>query len=291
MPTSESSSGEFVLSRRGLLRGSAAVTTTAALAVGGVFAATRNAAAVQTASDFYHPFTGYPVTGTWQDHIGRGSLGGIDFGMGVGTGLPACGGGVVTNIPENGTGGHTVTIAHDNGYRTQYMHLSQFVLDNGTRVAAGAIVGLSGGEPGAPGSGESTGPHLHWHMINPNGTRINPVEYVGGGGGKLPKTGTEQDGVPGVIFWQRAQKWLSLEAGYTGPVDGAPGKGTYSALQRALRDGWGYTGPIDGVPGAATYSALQRLAAEHGYTGPIDGAMGANSWRGVARFLNQDRWD
>lgn len=274
------------LSRRDLLRASVAVTTTATLAAGGVL----TAAGTAYASDFYHPFTGYPVTGTWQDHIGRGSLGGIDFGMGVGTELPACGGGVVTNIPENGTGGHTVTIQHDNGYRTQYMHLSQFLLADGTRVGAGDVVGLSGGEPGAPGSGESTGPHLHWHMIDPGGTRINPLDYVGGGNG-LPKTGTEQDGVPGVVFWQRAQRWLSIESGYTGPIDGDPGANTYAALQRNLRDNWGYTGPIDGDPGANTYAALQRLAAEYGYTGPIDGAMGTNSWRAVARFLNEDRWD
>ena len=37
--------------------------------------------------------------------------------------------------------------------------------------------------------GNSTGPHLHWHMINPSGTRINPLVYLGGGGGTgLPKT-------------------------------------------------------------------------------------------------------
>ncbi|GAB3432101.1 peptidoglycan DD-metalloendopeptidase family protein [Actinophytocola sediminis] len=242
------------------------------------------------APGFHNPFTGYPITGTWQDHIDRGSLGGIDYGMGVGTRLPAAGGGVVTNIPENGTGGHTVTIAHDNGYRTQYMHLSQFLLGNGTRVGMGDVVGLSGGAPGAPGSGNSTGPHLHWHMINPSGTRIDPLGYVGGGGGGLPKTATEQDGVPGSIMWQRAQNWLRAEHGYTGPIDGAPGANTYAAMQQAMR-GYGYTGPIDGVPGANTWSAVQRLGAQWGYTGPIDGVMGPNSWRAFARFLNQDKYD
>ncbi|MEV5765090.1 hypothetical protein AB0L34_11020 [Micromonospora sp. NPDC052213] len=54
---------------------------------------------------FYNPFGGYPITGTWQEHLNRGSLGGIDYGMPVGTRLPAAGGGVVTNDPNNGTGG------------------------------------------------------------------------------------------------------------------------------------------------------------------------------------------
>ncbi|MFC6092244.1 peptidoglycan DD-metalloendopeptidase family protein [Saccharothrix lopnurensis] len=267
------------ITRRTLLSG-------AGLAVAGGLVTTGNA----SAAAFYHPFTAYRITGTWEQHRSRGSLGGIDYGMAVGTRLPAAGGGVVTNTPDNGTGGHTVTIRHDNGYRTQYMHLSRFLLTNGTRVDVGGVVGLSGGQPGAPGSGSSTGPHVHWHMIDPGGTRINPLTYLAGIGGGLPKTGTEQDGVPGTVFWQRAQNWLRLEAGYTGPIDGAPGANTYAALQRALR-AHGYTGPIDGVPGANTWAAAQRLAARWGYTGPIDGVMGPNSWRGLARFLNQDRYD
>ena len=257
-------------SRRRLLRGSAAV-----IGAGVVGAALPTTAA---ASDFYNPFSG--------------SLGGIDYPLSVGTNLPACGGGTVTNTPELGTGGHTVTIAHPNGYRTQYMHLSQFVLGNGTRVSAGDNVGLSGGAKGAPGSGNSTGPHLHWHMINPAGVRINPLVYLdGGGGGGLPKTATEQDGVPGPIFWMRVQNWVRIDAGYTGPVDGVPGPNTYAGMQRYLASHHGYTGPVDGVPGPNTYSALQRLASHHGYTGPVDGVMGPQSWRGVARFVNRDRFD
>lgn len=107
----------------------------------------------------------------------------------------------------------------------------------------------------------------------------------------LPKTTTEQDGVPGTVFWQRAQNWLRIESGYTGPVDGAPGTNTYAALQRNMAAHYGYTGPIDGDPGTNTWAAVQRLAAGWGYTGPVDGVMGPNSWRGFAAFLNQDRWD
>ncbi|WNV85273.1 M23 family metallopeptidase [Umezawaea sp. Da 62-37] len=270
-------------SRRTFLSGSAAA------GVVTVFGAATAHAAVP---GFYNPFTGYAITGSWQEHINRGSLGGIDYGMGVGTRLPAAGGGIVTNIPNNGTGGHTVTIQHDNGYRTQYMHLSGFLLGNGTRIGMGGVVGLSGGAPGAPGSGNSDGPHLHWHMINPGGTRINPLTYLGsgGGGGGLPKTTTEQDGIPGAIMWKRTQNWLRLEQGYTGPIDGAPGTNTYAALQRGVR-AYGYTGPIDGVMGTNSWAGVQRLASHWGYTGPIDGVMGPNSWRGFARFVNQDKYN
>ncbi|CAM3545928.1 Peptidase M23 domain-containing protein [Stackebrandtia soli] len=284
--TKDQQSSRPGMSRRSILRYSAAA---AGIAIGGAGLVTP-----ASASDFYNPFTGYPITDGWWEHISRGSLGGIDFAMGVGTPLPACGGGTITNIPYNGTGGHTVTINHPNGYRTQYMHLSQFLLGNGTSVGAGAHVGLSGGAAGAPGSGSSTGPHCHWHMINPSGTRINPLDYIGGGGGgggTLPKTSTESDGIPGPIFWKRVQNWVRIDAGYTGPIDGVPGPNTYAAMQRYLAAHYGYGGPADGAPGPNTYAALQRLAARHGYTGPIDGVMGPNSWRGVARFVNQDRFD
>lgn len=269
------------LNRRSLLRG--AVATTGLVLAGGLAGA-----GTANAVTFYNPFTAYPITGTWQDHLNYGSLGGIDYGMGVGTRLPAAGGGTVRNIPYNGTGGHTVTIYHDNGYRTQYMHLSQFLVSDGTYVGTGGIVGLSGGAAGAPGSGSSTGPHLHWHMINPSGTRINPLTYIGSG--TLPKTTTQYDGIPGPVMWMRTQNWLSIESGYTGPIDGVPGVNTYAALQLNMRN-YGYTGPIDGIMGPNSWKAVQRLASYHGYTGPIDGIMGPNSWRGFATFINQDRWD
>ncbi|MEU6076809.1 peptidoglycan DD-metalloendopeptidase family protein [Micromonospora sp. NPDC047074] len=275
--------GRAGLDRRTVLLGGAAL---GAGAIAGLAVPGRALAAPV----IYNPFSGYSITGTWQDHLNRGSLGGIDFGMGVGTRLPACGAGTIQNIPDNGTGGHTVTIHHADGYRSQYMHLSQFLLGNGTSVSSGTIVGLSGGAVGAPGSGSSTGPHVHWHMINPSGVRINPLTYIGQNPGGLPKTSTEQDGIPGPIFYKRMQNWLRLTAGYTGPIDGAPGPNTYAALQRAMR-AYGYTGPIDGAPGPNTWRAVQRLASGWGYTGPIDGVMGPNSWRGFARFLNQDRWD
>ncbi|MDG9682192.1 M23 family metallopeptidase [Streptomyces sp. DH18] len=118
------------MTRRTLLRGSAA---SFGLAVGGVLFSAGTAKAV----DLFNPFSGYAMTDGWWDHINRGSLGGIDYAMGVGTGLPAAGAGTVTNIPYNGTGGHTVTITHSDGYRTQYMHLSAFHVSDGTWVGQG----------------------------------------------------------------------------------------------------------------------------------------------------------
>src|SRR5688572_27326188 len=117
--------------RRGLLRG-----TAAAVATGVAFGGLLRPAPAHAAPTIYNPFTAYPITSGWQDHLNRGSLGGIDYGMPVGTALPACGAGTIENTPFNGTAGHTLTIHHGDGWRSQYLHLSQFLLANGTSVAA-----------------------------------------------------------------------------------------------------------------------------------------------------------
>jgi len=204
------------ISRRSLLR------ATATIGVLGAGVGIGTASTAHAATGFYNPFTGYPISDGWAEHIARGSLGGIDYAMPVGTRLPAAGGGVVTNTPYNGTGGHTVTIRHDNGYRTQYMHLSQFLLGDGTRVGMGDVVGLSGGAAGAPGSGSSTGPHLHWHMIDPNGARINPLAFL------------ESD-IPGVpvvapVYETGNHNWQPMLVGHNGQALYAS---TISAVVRA----------------------------------------------------------
>ncbi|MGI3779180.1 MAG: peptidoglycan DD-metalloendopeptidase family protein [Janthinobacterium lividum] len=274
-----------VISRRSLLRGAS---------IGGLAVAagvTLPPLAAFAAPNIDNPFAGRTITQTWAQHQANGSLGGIDFAMPVGSPLPACGAGTITNVPNDGTGGNTVVIDLGGGWKSHYLHLSKFTT-NGLKVAQKDVVGWSGGARGAPGAGSSTGPHCHWHLIDPNGVRVNPLEHLTSGGGStgLPKTSAEQDGAPGTVFYRRMQNWLRLTEGYDGPIDGAPGKNTYAALQSAMRD-YGYTGPIDGVMGASSWKAVQRLAATRGYDGPIDGAMGPSSWRGFAAFLNDDKWD
>ncbi|MDZ4045802.1 MAG: peptidoglycan DD-metalloendopeptidase family protein [Rhodoglobus sp.] len=125
-------------------------------------------------------FTGYPVTGTWAEHIARGSAGGIDRGMPVGTPLYACADAYFSPIRYNGTGGHTANLAHNVESSTQYMHLSRF--NGGARyVGEGELVGWSGGMPGSDGAGSSDGPHLHAHSYF-RGVRIPPL-YEGGAAG------------------------------------------------------------------------------------------------------------
>lgn len=123
-----------------------------------------------------NPFTNYPVSDDWAEHISRGSLGGVDYVMPNGTPLPSMRAGKLTNIPLNGTGGNTAVVTSPvtspDGSKTVYMHLSKFTTPR--TVTVGEIIGYSGGILGASGAGSSTAPHLHVHDIDVNGKRIPP---------------------------------------------------------------------------------------------------------------------
>ena len=64
---------------------------------------------------------------------------------------------------SNGPGrcGNTVVIEGVDGARYTYCHLSLVTVLAGDQVAAGNVIGFSGGQPGTPGAGNTTGPHLH----------------------------------------------------------------------------------------------------------------------------------
>ena len=91
-----------------------------------------------------------------------------DIGIPVGTPLFAMTSGTVTTassagiFPEDPNRcGTMVKIAGVDGATYTYCHLSQLAVAPGQVVGAGTPIGLSGGQPGAPGAGNTTGPHLH----------------------------------------------------------------------------------------------------------------------------------
>ena len=51
---------------------------------------------------------------------------------------------------------------HGGGLITRGAHLSKWLVADGARVKARTPIAVSGGVKGAPGSGNSTGPHLHY---------------------------------------------------------------------------------------------------------------------------------
>lgn len=80
--------------------------------------------------------------------------------------------GVVSYTGWYGSGGWTVMIDHLDGFKSIYMHMTNFIVSEGDFVMAGQVIGYVGD------SGGTTGPHLHFE-IRYNGAAINPMNYIG----------------------------------------------------------------------------------------------------------------
>ena len=82
---------------------------------------------------------------------------------------------VVKSKNVGGKCGGFLKIKHDNGLQTKYCHLSNFsIVSKNQRVQKGQLVGLSGGEKGAPYAGNSMGPHVHYEVLKGK-THIDPA--------------------------------------------------------------------------------------------------------------------
>ena len=93
---------------------------------------------------------------------------GTDFAAPKGTPVMASGDGIVIRSRWCGGGGYCVKIKHNSTYSTVYAHLSKFAsgIKEGVRVKQGRVIGYVGS------TGMSTGPHLHYEVIE-NGKKIN----------------------------------------------------------------------------------------------------------------------
>ena len=93
---------------------------------------------------------------------------GVDFGAGWGTPIHAAADGQVTKAGWAGGYGRQVRIAHGGGMATSYSHMSRMAVEPGAQVRQGQLIGFVGS------SGLSTGPHLHYEVLQ-DGRAVNPM--------------------------------------------------------------------------------------------------------------------
>jgi murein DD-endopeptidase MepM/ murein hydrolase activator NlpD len=114
------------------------------------------------------PFNGFSHVPPYNQH-------GIDFGMPVGATVVASGAGTIRF--EGWYGNEIkVVIDHGNNRCTTYAHMNATFINAGQYVRRGQVIGQSGA------TGNVTGPHLHWGMVNCNGwtsREIVPTDELG----------------------------------------------------------------------------------------------------------------
>ncbi|MBN1630287.1 MAG: M23 family metallopeptidase [Thermoleophilia bacterium] len=107
----------------------------------------------------------HPVLGRNIDHEG------IDLALALLSPVKAAGDGEVIYISNLEVHGTTLVIDHGNGLATVYCHLTQTLVEEGTRVDQGQVVAESGM------TGLATGPHLHFE-VRDDGRPENPREFL-----------------------------------------------------------------------------------------------------------------
>ena len=98
---------------------------------------------------------------------------GVDYSGSHGSPIRSVGNGVVESVIQNkGTYGKYISIAHDNGCRTVYAHLSRTMVRPGQRVRMGQTIGGMGS------TGNATGTHLHFEVRDHSRRPMNPEHFL-----------------------------------------------------------------------------------------------------------------
>jgi murein DD-endopeptidase MepM/ murein hydrolase activator NlpD len=106
---------------------------------------------------------------------GGGFHNGIDFDGKVGEPILAAAEGVINHQGWYFNYGRTVKISHADNFETLYAHMSRFApASAGQPVKKGEVIGYIGS------TGRSTGPHLHFSIVD--GQFVDPMPYFGRGG-------------------------------------------------------------------------------------------------------------
>lgn len=107
---------------------------------------------VVVTSPFGHRF--HPLHGSYKFHNGT------DLAAEPAQSVYAAFDGVVVFSGWNGGYGKQIELQHDRRWSTRYAHLQTLLVEEGTRVRRGDLIGLAGS------TGNTTGPHLHFEVMD-----------------------------------------------------------------------------------------------------------------------------
>jgi len=107
----------------------------------------------------------HPIYGDWRFHYG------VDLAGPQGTPIVATRAGVVETTTYDSSSGYYVTLNHQDGFKSKYLHLTHYIVSPGEYVSAGQVIGYMGS------TGASTGSHLHFSILY-NGSHVNPMDYI-----------------------------------------------------------------------------------------------------------------
>ncbi|MBO5836769.1 MAG: peptidoglycan DD-metalloendopeptidase family protein, partial [Oscillospiraceae bacterium] len=107
----------------------------------------------------------HPIYGDRRFHYG------IDLAASKGTPIVATRSGVVAAAAYDTSGGYYVTLDHQDGFTSKYLHMTHYIVSRGQKVSAGQVIGYVGS------TGASTGAHLHFSILY-NGEHVNPANYI-----------------------------------------------------------------------------------------------------------------
>ncbi|ADO71394.1 hypothetical protein [Stigmatella aurantiaca] len=162
-----------------------------------------------------------------------------------------------------------------------------FMASNHLSASWGTAIGINSVSGYTSASGAR---YLGWSMDYAGGRIAGGGAPPGGGGGSLPRTTTEDDGIPGPIYYKRIQTVGQRDFGYTGPIDGVTGPNTekirvrITARELNSRGGPRTSAQEDGIPGSIYWTRVQTVGRSFGYTGPIDGIPGPNTYKAEHRI-------
>lgn len=135
---------------------------------------TYNSTITKSSGMFEWPVPGFTyISSYWgdgRDHKGIDIAGAGIYGMPILAAADA-----VVAISSSGTYGggygNYVMLDHGNSFATLYGHMSEVIVDEGQIVKRGEVIGYVGS------TGDSTGPHLHFEVID-DGEKQDPFDYL-----------------------------------------------------------------------------------------------------------------